>query len=327
MSSWLSGLKDLTQEFSEKVQAAIPIDKETLQKLTLNTPDMQAERAQFHEEYKHKVAVKDSLADLYPWETRDAERDILVEECKEGIMALSADVDTFFGPYKMPQLKVNTEKEEEEKTEEEVLLAEEEGEENVEEIKEVKDKDPTSDSLEKLQKLEPLPTLLANFDLDAHVGLIQKMLKMDLKLVERQSNLSGGGEREKVFWRNYFFHCAFTRYEAGLSIDEIWSDELPTTSSSDVDVEKESVVEEEEVTFDNKNDKTTAAVAAATEAEEKLVAAEAQEELFTEEKTPTDSPASEYEIVESADGEANMDDAFDGEMDELEAEIARELEN
>jgi hypothetical protein len=189
MSKWFSGLKDLTQDFSDKFQAAIPIDKETLQKLTLSTPEMKAERAQYHEEYKHKVAVKDSLAHLYPWETRDPERDILVEECKEAIMALSADTDTFFGPYQMPHLKVNTEEEEEERTEEEVLLAEAEG--APEEVKEVKDKDPTSEALEKLQKLEPLPPLLANFDLDAHVGLIQKMLKVDPTLVARQSSLSG----------------------------------------------------------------------------------------------------------------------------------------
>jgi hypothetical protein len=205
MSSWLSGLKDLTQDFTDKVQAAIPIDKETLQKLTLSTPEMQAERAQFNEEYKHKVAVKDSLAHLYPWETRDPERDILVEECKEAIMALSTDTDTFFGPYQMPQLKVNTEDEEEEKTEEEVLLAEEGG--ATEEVKEVKDKDPTSEALEKLQKLEPLPPLLANFDLDAHVGLIQKMLKVDPTLVERQSSLSGKCMRV-IVWRYFGEICA-----------------------------------------------------------------------------------------------------------------------
>ena len=34
-----------------------------------------------------------------------------------------------------------------------------------------------------------------------------------------------------TFWRNYFFHCAFTRYEAGLSIDEIWSDEPPAAAA------------------------------------------------------------------------------------------------
>lgn len=198
MSSWLSGLKDLTQDLSQKVQAAIPIDAETIQKLTLSTPEMQAERAQFHEEFKHKAAVKDSLAHLYPWETRDPERDILVEECKEGIMALSSNADTFFGPYQMPRLKVNTEEEEEEKTEEEKLLEEEEEGGEEEEVKEAKDKDPTADTLEKLQKLEPLPPLLADFDLDAHVGLIQKMLKVDPTLVKRQSNLSGEYMQESI---------------------------------------------------------------------------------------------------------------------------------
>ncbi len=33
----------------------------------------------------------------------------------------------------------------------------------------------------------------------------------------------GAGEKENTFWRNYFFHCAYTRYENGLSIEEIWS--------------------------------------------------------------------------------------------------------
>jgi hypothetical protein len=80
---------------------------------------------------------------------------------------------------------------------------------------------------------------------------------------------------------------------------------------------------EEEVTFDN----TTTAAAPATAEEVKLqaaVAAEAQEELFANDEKPTsNSPSSEYEIVESADGEEEVSD--DGEMDELEAEIAREL--
>ena len=34
---------------------------------------------------------------------------------------------------------------------------------------------------------------------------------------------SGAGEKETLFWKNYFFHCAYTRYQKGLSIDEIWS--------------------------------------------------------------------------------------------------------
>jgi len=205
MSTWFSGIKDLTdkvqavdlskfsesvQAMTDKVQSAIPIDKETIQKLTLTTPEMQAERQQMDEEYKHKVAVKESLSHMLPWETRDQEREILVEECREAIMALSGDVNTFFGPYKVPRVNVNTENEAKEKTEEEELLEDDDDEEENKE-ESVKDKDPSPESLEKLAKLEPLPVLLANFDLDAHVGLIKKMLDVDPRLVQRQSTLSG----------------------------------------------------------------------------------------------------------------------------------------
>lgn len=214
MSSWFSGLKDLSKDLSEKVQAALPkIDSETLQKLTLNTPELQAERAALQQEYHHKVAVKDSLAHMYPWETRDAERDILVEECKDAIMALSLSVDTFFGPYPMPLLNVNTDDDDdkdkeknEDDDDDEHEHEDQDGNANSEDEhnatgtatdtatnakKLVKDMEPSMESLEKLSKLEPLPPLLADFDLLAHVGLIQKMLKVDRNLVERQSTLSG----------------------------------------------------------------------------------------------------------------------------------------
>jgi hypothetical protein len=113
---------------------------------------------------------------MYPWETRDAEREILVDECKEAILSLSSKDETFFGPYKMPAL-LNTSDEKED----------EEDEENVKE----EEPRPSKESLENLAKLEPLPPLLAEFDLDAHVGLIQLLLKVDKKLVEKQSTLSG----------------------------------------------------------------------------------------------------------------------------------------
>ena len=119
--------------------------------------------------------MKDSLAGMLPWETRDAEREILVDECKEAILALSKKDETFFGPYKMPPLlKISDQKEDDEDEEYE---KEEAG--------------PSKESLENLAKLEPLPPLLANFDLDAHVGLIQRLLKIDKSLVEKQSILSG----------------------------------------------------------------------------------------------------------------------------------------
>ena len=129
--------------------------------------------------------------------------------------------------------------------------------------------------------------------------------------------ISGGGEREKVFWRNYFFHCAFTRYEAGLSIDEIWSDEAPPVVVPAASASEEEAVKggEEEIHFEAQDDTTTAATTVVQE----------EDDIFREEKTS--SPSSEYEIVDSVQaGEDDDDeDAFDGEMDELEAEIAQAL--
>lgn len=70
------------------------------------------------------------------------------------------------------------------------------------------------------------------------------------------TRLSSGGQRELIFWKNYFFHCAYTRYEAGLSIDEIWSNEpRPTQPVAAVTKESEEydVVNDpdEEVIFDS----------------------------------------------------------------------------
>mmetsp|Transcript_13721 Transcript_13721/g.33219 ORF Transcript_13721/g.33219 Transcript_13721/m.33219 type:complete len:221 (+) Transcript_13721:68-730(+) len=198
MSSWFSTISSTVASVSEKVSNAIPLDKELLDKLTLNTDEMKATREQFGEEATRKAAAKDLLAKMLPWDTKDKERDILVDECKEAILALSADEVTFYGPFEMPELDVNMEEDEDEKKksgdgddsdeeeeEEEVLVDEEDEEEKRKRLL------PSEESLEKLAQLEPLPPLLQDFDLECHVGLIQMILKEDPKLVEMQSNISG----------------------------------------------------------------------------------------------------------------------------------------
>ena len=202
MSSWFSNLQELSKDLTAKVQAAV--ESETFQKLTLSTPELKAEREAFQQEYRHQMAVQDSLAHMYPWETRDRERDILVEECREAIMALSSQPDTFYGPYEMPALNVVTQDELDKSEDDgdtdhhivEQLTDDKKNDPNGEgdalvNLKEFKDQKPSPDSLEKLNKLEPLPPLLDNFDLVAHIGLIKKMLKIDSKLVECQSKVSG----------------------------------------------------------------------------------------------------------------------------------------
>jgi len=190
MSWFTSGLQALN-DLSEKVQQVIPIDQDLLAKLTLNTDEMKAERQQFGEEANRKVAVKNMLAGMLPWETRDPERDILVEECKEAIMALSQDRATFHGPYEMPILRVNLEVEKDDEGNDDDEGDDDDKEDDDDSEAAAKRNLPSEESLEKLAKLEPLPPLLRDFDLDSHVGLIERLLSVDPVLAEQQSTLSG----------------------------------------------------------------------------------------------------------------------------------------
>ena len=129
-----------------------------LEKLTLTTPELAAERERIDAEEKRKEHIRDCLTGLLPWETRDPERDILVEECKEAILALSSDDATFFGPFEMPKLGVKTE---------DPTNDDDEG--AGDDATAINPHKPSEESLKKLAKLEPLPSLLSEFDLDSHV--------------------------------------------------------------------------------------------------------------------------------------------------------------
>lgn len=349
MSWFASGLETLNQ-LSETVQNAIPLDKELLAKLTLNTDEMKAERQQFGDEAKMKEEVKNLLAGMLPWETRDSERDILVEECKQAILALSENDETFYGPYEMPALRVKLDDD-----------RDEEGEDDEDENGGNLDKPgdrfmPSEESVAKLKNLEPLPPLLQDFDLDFYVGLIERLLKEDPVLEEKQSRLSGkfiisdiqvrivhedfshalslfpgGGPREKAFWHNYFFHCAYTRYEAGLSVDEIFRPGEDDNKDEEGDQKDEVVDEEEElVVFDDKDSETESSTTRPAfvpdEANIRKQEGETAGQAGTHdpvESSPSGSAASEFEILE---GDDDVEGA-DPELDELEAEIARELED
>mmetsp|Transcript_23333 Transcript_23333/g.66114 ORF Transcript_23333/g.66114 Transcript_23333/m.66114 type:complete len:367 (-) Transcript_23333:326-1426(-) len=362
-SAGLDALKDVTEkvaQVTEKVAEAVPIDREMIAKLTLNTEDMKAERQQFGDEAARKAHVKNMLSGIYPWETKDAEREILVDECKEAILALSSNEDTFFGPYEVPPLPVktlaalktssggvdaedgdddgsnnNNNKDDENENEEGVEGDDEEG--DTPEASVNRQRLPSPDSLEKLSKLEPLPPLLSEFDLDSHVGLIQKLLAIDPQLVKMQSTLSGGGERELVFWRNYFFHCAFTRYEAGLSIDEIWSftpqdqqdDNAAAAASTEGETTAVAGTEEETVEFEGASQDSAQAAAvvasAGTESPDNSNTDGANDTFGATSSSNSLAMSNEFEFVGDVD---DVSDAVaDPELDELEAEIARELED
>jgi len=357
LNSAFDSLTETVQKAKESVHDAIPTEqKELFAKLTLNTEEMISERQNFRDEATRKEQAKEELNKLLPWETFDLEREILVEECKEAILELSSQKETFFGPYEMPLLNVQFEVEdiEEEGNEDRERAGEEspfnddsKGSNTVEEKGRAIDIDeecnlhnyhmlPSKDSREKLAKLEPLPPLLEDFDLDEHVGLIQKILKEDSGLVNMQATLSGGGAREKVFWRNYFFHCAFTRYEAGLSIDEIWSyqddsktvnqqEAISTECTGDEDVSSNTVFGndgEEAVNFDSgEKDTSFQNVEVATTDSPSDVSGARTDISFA--ALSEASPSNGFELVDDSVGEGSGDPA----LDELEAEIARELEN
>lgn len=198
--SWFSDLTtkyadEFTNKFNEKfnevtehAKSALHVNPEMIEKLTLTTPELTAERKKLEEQEKRKEIIKDCLAGMLPWETRDPERDILVEECKELIMKLSEDPNSFKGPFLMPGMAVNLEDDEEEKGRNGAEDSDDEEEKAKKKLDAMK---PSKESLEKLAKLEPLPKLLQHFDLDAHVGLIQKLLGEDPKLSKMQAKLSG----------------------------------------------------------------------------------------------------------------------------------------
>jgi hypothetical protein len=157
------------------------------------------------------------------------------------------------------------------------------------------------------------------------------------------SFVAGGGTRERIFWKNYFFHCAFTRYEAGLSIDEIWSYQV--LSAEENDAAQDAAVlsgetkpddtsgrEEETVVFD------ADASAAAGDNESPHAGFQDLEKVMAADKSDAEAAGGTTDVsVGQSDGSPNngfelLDGSVDGgtadpELDELEAEILRELED
>ncbi len=163
--------------------------------------------------------------------------------------------------------------------------------------------------------------------------------------------LSSGGNRERTFWKNYFFHCAYARYEAGLSIDEIWCPDQQvnppatlTEESDDYDVVNNS---DEEVIFDSgssgagsKESSSHKEAANSSDTDEANIQTMQQITKLANEPAPSllAAPLSKVDVVlksdlsvEHSDSTGGTDYEFvpsaggDDELDELEAEIAAAL--
>lgn len=316
-------------ELTNKVQDALPIDSDLIGKLTLRSDELVKEHELLDAQEKRKELVREYLSEILPWETKDETREILVDECRAAILNLSKEQSTFETPFRLQRGKMFNS----------TGLSEEE-------INFENELDPSqvdASSL-KLERMQPLPLLLDYFDIDTHVGLIERLLQVDENLVQMHSILSGAGEKETLFWKNYFFHCAFTRYEKGLSVDEIWSqkpkasitDEMTSVAAKATEASLHDIMEDDnsvELDFEEQD-------ANKSEAEQLQIASQskntssptsgdslsigAPESSNIPDSTQSDSSGSgtSYEIVEESDNieEQNIDD-----LDALEAEIAREL--
>jgi hypothetical protein len=155
---------------------------------------------------------------------------------------------------------------------------------------------------------------------------------------------------EEVFWKNYFFNCALTRLEIGLGIDEIWGGKviLPTndnrrehtkaTEKSDLFsfLTKRASLhsdKEEEIIFDEDSPSMPEAASCSSKSVNSGPSPSLPPLLGANTKVPSigkdiDSNISksivlpkDFEIVPNPPSYDDLD------LDDLDAEIARELEN
>eukprot|EP00592_Proboscia_alata_P007673 CAMPEP_0194355614 /NCGR_PEP_ID=MMETSP0174-20130528/3500_1 /TAXON_ID=216777 /ORGANISM="Proboscia alata, Strain PI-D3" /LENGTH=450 /DNA_ID=CAMNT_0039124957 /DNA_START=101 /DNA_END=1453 /DNA_ORIENTATION=+ len=432
ITSLTDSLQEAQNSIENKIQNAIGAENTLLGALTLQTDELEAERHQIDLEEQRKEDVKNVLASIYPWETRDEEKQLLEGECRVAMLALSTSRQTFIGPHGNTREKIITDDTEEEisfvdvnlnsgvhnspnsegdmqSSSEDKELIEKEVPENISSKKEEDQKVTDSKNNTLTQKEDPyavlksailariradnnmddlhgplgtgggnddnvstekkcgglfnaeIPILLAEFDLDAHVGLIQRLFQCDPNLVEMHKNLSGGEVKEIDFWKNYFHHCALTRLEMGLGINEIWGDQnhapsaekkpsSPLTSSVWNLVPKAVFSDEKEIISENdeKDESSAPSKGSNLLAEAISQPASATRAVMhvgdvplpplAKSVTPIASilptPASlsssakdeSFELVQSAGASPTLTSEDLDQMDDLDAEIARELE-
>jgi hypothetical protein len=226
LSDWTKTVVSSVSEATSVLESGVNRASDALEKLTLTTPEMTIARHQLAVAAQDREHRRMQLAALYPWETNDPDRSILVAECQTAILQMSQNKSTFFGPFVLPPppaVKSKASNHDEEPAVPSV------------ERKTPDDELPSAASLAMLAQLQPLPRFLGenDFDLQMHVGLIEKLLKVDKNLVQMQANYQGGGGiRETKFWHNYFLHVAHGRYTAGLGLDEIWGDHVVLENSA-----------------------------------------------------------------------------------------------
>ncbi len=168
------------------------LNNEFVSKLTLRSDELVREHELLDAQEKRKELVREYLSEILPWETKDESKEILVEQCKEAILNLSRDKASFETPFALENGQMfNPDNYTEVTFENSSDEADaEEGNDN-EHNKDVGDSTIEMTPEQKLEKMLPLPLLLEHFDIDTHVGLIERLLKVDEDLVYMHSMLSG----------------------------------------------------------------------------------------------------------------------------------------
>jgi hypothetical protein len=402
MASWLPSfeaaseafnkMSEISNDITNKVQATLA-DDDLLNKLTLRSEEMVKERSMLDAQEQRKEIVRDYLAEILPWETKDESRLILEEECKKAILELSTRQSTFMTPFELPDgllmfqarsmdegdikkgeaTNVNAnanEKDGANATENGDKGADAEGDNesggnsngNGDVSADIGENDEQKSAGIKLEKMSPLPPLLEHFDLDTHVGLVEKLFREDENLVSMHSTLSGAGEKEVIFWKNYFFHCAYTRYEKGLTIEEIWArkpkaigitQDVRSSPAKSIATKSNHDAEElyiENLTLDDGDDDDVSIElqfeadgsnaggggSGGGDSDNDISNSSSPQKLATSEHKATEEQNSDssgsgtsYDMIDDSmnmNANSNHDDLVDDlDLDDLEAEIAREL--
>ena len=296
MTSWFGAASNSGASLFKNLKDTVPIPnglaekaKKAIKELSLNSDEMVAEREKFKKEEEFKKSKKQWSLEhcLLPWETNDEERCILCDECKEMVMKLSLSEEVFLGPYK----------------------ENEDG------------------------KVPAAILLPADFDLDYYIGVIQKLIRLDQNLSDIHADLIGEDlVNDSDFWKNYFHHCALARIEIGLDTDEFWNQcALKNTPSTSTEVKVGKIVSTN-VVHNN-----TIKVDGSESVKSEEVTFSSQTVPETSAKTISDDPEISNDDVSSPSetkvGGSSSDNSSDftnvsaDELDDLAAEIAKELEN
>lgn len=313
MTSWLG---QGTGSLFQSIQNAIPDDvTKMIKEISLNADDMVAEREQFTREEVEKKAKQEWSKDIIlPWESNDEERCILCDECKDAILKLSESDFAFLAPYKDPI----------DDDQSDTAAASAEGGNNEKQM-------ILQESSQPAMALLPL-----DFDLESYVGLVERLLQIDANLKERHAELIGDDEvSDLTFWKNYFHHCSLARMEIGLDVDELWgtkpelkgaassksiseSTDAQSISGSAANENESSSVVSEEITF------TTQLPTVADQTDATAAIAGSSPAPVSHGSSSQSESGNGYN---TSGGSSEYDKVSDSDLDDLAAEIAKELED